>query len=245
MNYTQYCKDWLSDIIFPIRCIECGRFNDDKFQGYMCGRCLRLIKFNRLFECIGCKKNVPLGKTCYFCKDANSIDQLLIAADYKDSNVSRTLKFIKYRFISELIHPLFLIVKEYIKWLNTKKHLNIFEESPVIVPIPLYKTRYNWRGFNQSEILAKLVADKFQAEFGPFILKRVKGSTPQAEIENREDRIKNMNNLFRVLNPSLISGRTVLLVDDVCTTGATLNEAARVLKANGAGKVVGLVVARG
>ncbi len=245
MNYISHFRDWLLDIIFPMRCIECGRFNNDKFYGYMCDKCLGLIRLNRSFECIGCKKEVSLGKTCYFCRDSNHIDQLLVAADYNDFNVSRALKLVKYHFISDIIRPLSAIMKEYVQWLNSGRHLNIFVGKPIIVPIPLHGTRYNWRGFNQSELLAKLVAEDFQAEFSSELMARVRRSTPQAEITERDERLKNTSELFRVLNPDLVFGRTILLVDDVCTTGATLNEAARVLKLSGATKVIGLVVARG
>ncbi|OGN05507.1 MAG: hypothetical protein A3B99_03075 [Candidatus Yanofskybacteria bacterium RIFCSPHIGHO2_02_FULL_44_12b] len=244
MNFAKYSMKWLSDLIFPAKCVGCGEFPGGKFRGYLCGRCMASIKIKNSFECIGCKKSVPLGKTCYFCRDGNSIDQLLVAADYKDFKVEALLKAIKYRFIKDLILPAFILVKKYLKHFNLKKEADLFQGRPLVVPIPLHRARYNWRGFNQSEILAGLLADNFQMHTRSDIIVRIKKSKPQAEIEDREERMKNVESFFCVLRPEAVRGRTVLLVDDICTTGATLNEAAKVLKASGAKKVVGLVVAR-
>ena len=77
------------------------------------------------------------------------------------------------------------------------------------------------------------------------VVERTINATPQADIKEREERLKNLNGIFRIKNKEKIIGREVLLVDDVCTTGATLNECAKILKAGGASRVVALVVARG
>ncbi len=211
----------------------------------MCGKCLRSIAVNHSFECIGCKKNVPLGKTCYFCKGTNQVDQLLVVADYKDFKLAKALKLIKYRFINELIYPLLVLVKKYLKWLNTEKGFNIFQDRPLVIPIPLHRTRYNWRGFNQAELMAELIADNFQMSVCSDILYRSKKSKPQAEIQDREERLKNVNDIFYISDSEVIKDKTALLIDDVCTTGATLNEAARILKEKGVTKVMALVIARG
>jgi len=82
-------------------------------------------------------------------------------------------------------------------------------------------------------------------EMATDIIERVGNAVPQADIKEREERLKNLNGIFKIKNKEKIIGRNVLLIDDVCTTGATLNECARVLKANGASKIMALVVARG
>jgi len=170
---------------------------------------------------------------------------LLIVADYKDSLVEKTLKFFKYKFISDLERPLSVLMKKYLKWLTLDKKFNVFEQGPLLIPVPLHPRRLNWRGFNQSELLAKNIADTFQMEMATDIIERVGNAVPQADIKEREERLKNLNGIFKIKNKEKIIGRNVLLIDDVCTTGATLNECARVLKANGASKIMALVVARG
>ena len=239
-HYAQRALVWFLDAIFPIRCIGCG-----KFGNYICRGCLGSISIKKNFECIRCKRNTPFGQTCYLCAKTNSIDQLLIVADYKNPLVEKALKFLKYKFISDLEGPLLVLMKKYLKWLTLDKKFNIFEANPLLIPVPLHPRRLNWRGFNQSELFARDLADTFQMEMVSDVIERIINSTPQADIKEREERLKNLNGIFKVSNEDKIAGREILLIDDVCTTGATLNECARVLKENGATKIVGLVVARG
>ena len=173
------------------------------------------------------------------------MDQLLIVADYKNSLVEKSLKFLKYRFIRDLEQPLSVLIKKYLKWLTLDKKFNVFEVGPLLIPVPLHPRRLNWRGFNQSELLTKNLADTFQMEMAGDLIERTVSTVPQADIKEREERLKNLNGIFKILNKEKIIGREVLLIDDVCTTGATLNECAKVLKANGATKIIALVIARG
>ncbi len=243
-NYPQKSIIWFLDLIFPIKCLGCGGFGD-----YICQGCLRTISVKKNFECIGCKRNTPFGQTCYLCAKTNSVDQLLIVADYKNSLVEKTLKFLKYKFISDLEQPLFVLIKKYLRWLTLNKKFNVFATNPLLIPVPLHQRRFNWRGFNQSELLTKDLADTFQMDFANDIIERKINVTPQADIKEREERLKNLNGIFSARGGSdfggKIIGREILLIDDVCTTGATLNECAKVLKANGASKVIALVIARG
>lgn len=228
------------DLIFPVRCIGCKKFGD-----YICRGCLATISIKKNFECIGCKRNTPFGQTCFLCSKINSVEQLLIVADYKNPLVEKMLKFFKYKFIADLEEPLSILIKKYLKWLTLGKKFNIFGNNPLLIPVPLHPRRLNWRGFNQSELLAKDLADVFQMEMANDVIGRVINATPQADIKEREERLKNLNGVFVIKNGSKAVGREIILIDDVCTTGATLNECARVLKECGVKRVVALVVARG
>jgi len=239
-HYPQRIYKWFLDLVFPIRCLGCGKFGQ-----YVCRGCLGTIAVKKTFECIGCKRNTPFGQTCYLCAKTSSVDQLLIAADYHEPLVKMSLKFLKYKFISDLSGPLSILVKRYLKWLSLNKKLNVFEDNPLLVPVPLHQRRLNWRGFNQSQLLAKNIAGSFQIETTEGVIIRLVNTIPQADISEREERMKNLNGILYVADKNKISGRKIILVDDICTTGATLNECAMVLKNNGAIKVVGLVVARG
>ena len=84
-----------------------------------------------------------------------------------------------------------------------------------------------------------------QMEMTGDVIERTVSATPQADIKEREERLKNLKGIFIIVNKNKLIGREVLLVDDICTTGATLNECAKVLKVNGVTKVVALVIARG
>jgi len=240
VNYPQKSINWFLEVIFPVRCIGCGKFGD-----YVCRGCLGTVAIKKKFECIGCKRNTPFGQTCYLCAKTNLVDQLLIVADYNNSLVEKSLKFLKYRFISDLDEPLLVLIKKYLKWLTLDKKFNVFNDGPLLIPVPLHQRRFNWRGFNQAELLAKRIADTFQMEIGLEIIERAGNAIPQADIKEREKRLKNLNGIFKIRNRDKLIGREIILIDDVCTTGATLYECAKVLKANGASRIVALVVARG
>ncbi|MDP3014862.1 MAG: phosphoribosyltransferase family protein [bacterium] len=113
----------------------------------------------------------------------------------------------------------------------------------LIVPIPLHPGRERERGFNQAKLLAEITARHFNL---PLIdgLKRIKNNKPQAKLKDFEKRIKNISGCFEIKNPNFIKGKNIILVDDVFTSGATINEAVRILKKNCAGKIIAMVIAK-
>ena len=244
MNYPQYIDEWILDLIFPARCLECGAFLTQN-KGYICKKCLKSIPLKKSFECIGCKKSTPLGRTCISCKNDASVDQLLIVSDYSCRSIVELIKALKYRFIKEVALPFSIITKRYIAWLGTKKKFNILLENPLIIPVPLHPRRLNWRGFNQAELIAEAVANILNLNPSPDILRRKTDRKAQVKIEGRAERLENIKNIFQINPEASVNGRVILLIDDVCTTGATLNECAKTLKDGGAKKVIGLVIARG
>lgn len=165
--------------------------------------------------------------------------------DYKDSKIEKIIKALKYRFIKELSQPISQIMKKYLEALSKHKKYSIISENPIIVPVPLFKRRLNWRGFNQSELIAKSLALSLQLDFSSGILVRTSAAKPQADIPERNIRLANVKNKFAINTGAAIKNRVVILIDDIVTTGATLNECADVLKKNGAKKVIGFVFARG
>lgn len=190
--------------------------------------------------------SVPLGRTCLSCRKDNYLDQLLIASDYNHTTIVQLIKTLKYRFVEDIGTNLSFLIKKYVFWLSSQKNFSIIGDDPIIVPIPLHYRRLNWRGFNQAEILANSLADSLQRHTQNNLIKRVTTSKPQADIKEREERLKNATgNIFKIIDSTQIQHKTVIIVDDVCTTGATLNECARVLKESGAKKVIAFVIARG
>lgn len=123
-------------------------------------------------------------------------------------------------------------------------------ERPVVVPVPLHRALQRQRGFNQAEVLARGLARRLKAADRPShqqietrCLLRIRPTAPQTGL-NFKQRIENVRGVFRVTSPDAVRGRIIVLVDDVMTTGATLDELARILKAAGAARVVNWVVAR-
>lgn len=245
MNYPQQLISWSLDLIFPVKCLICRRYDRQGKEKYICKSCFRSLPLRNSFECIGCKKPAPLGKTCRECIKIFKIDQLLIVSDYKNPDIEKILKFLKYRFIKDLCRPISLLARKYIVRTGKLKKHNIIADNPAVIAVPMHKRRLNWRGFNQSEEIAKILADSFQLDFLQNVLLKIKSSPPQADISDKEDRFKNITSAFTVEHPHIITGRVIILIDDICTTGATLNECAKILKESGAVKVIGLVIARG
>ncbi len=230
------------DMVFPVQCIGCDAYTR---REYICRSCRTAIPRKSGQECIGCERPSPHGVTCMRCAKDHAVDQLLVAADYKTPLVQNALKLMKYQFIADIAPSLNTLLSRFIRSLTGHGAQDIFGDNPLVVPVPLHPRRLRWRGFNQSELLAESLARHFLLRMDTLALKRVHQTTPQADIREREQRLDNVSGVFSCAHPENIRGRTILLIDDVCTTGATLNECARILKVNGAKKVIALVVARG
>jgi ComF family protein len=121
-------------------------------------------------------------------------------------------------------------------WLNTI-------DDCLTIPVPLHPKRLRERGFNQSLLLARHVASSLGAELDFLSLRRIRYTQPQTGLKSDERR-KNVSRAFEFMNHGSVKGRTVILVDDVATTGNTLNECARVLRRSGCDSVFCLVLAR-
>ncbi|MEE9137513.1 MAG: ComF family protein [candidate division NC10 bacterium] len=111
-----------------------------------------------------------------------------------------------------------------------------------VVPVPLHRNRERERGFNQAEILARVVGKRLQRPVLRKTLRRIRPTLPQTG--KRRERVRNVRGAFAVGNPEKIKDRTFLLVDDVLTTGATVNECAKVLMKAGAQRVLVYTLAR-
>lgn len=113
----------------------------------------------------------------------------------------------------------------------------------VLVPVPLHSTRHRDRGFNQAALLAQRLAAALQADYAPKVLRRTRATPTQTKL-SKKARLRNVENAFRCKDATPIRGRHVLLIDDVYTTGSTLNECARILLQAGAASVECFAFAR-
>ena len=116
-------------------------------------------------------------------------------------------------------------------------------EEVILIPVPLHKTRLRERGYNQSDLLCRGVMDVIPAEIRTDVLVRSKYTATQTKL-NAEEREKNVGDAFAVRRFRGLEGRRVIVVDDVSTTGATLNSCARCLRAAGVQSATGLALAR-
>ena len=202
------------DFIYPVKCLGCGHGGK-----YWCESCLKQIKISLLIS-----------------SDGSSL--------FEYRGVMRTVvSQLKYRFIKDMKSELSELIKKGLKqklqdraeW-RLKDFLKL---KPKVQPIPLHKTRLKWRGFNQAEIIGRVVAEELGLGLVD-CLERVKKTKSQMSLK-REQRLKNMEGVFKVKSESL--PKAVLVVDDVWTSGATMREAMKMLKEKGC-QVYGLTLAR-
>ena len=114
----------------------------------------------------------------------------------------------------------------------------------MLVPIPLHWRKEKQRGFNQAHLIAEQFAKNTGLVTAKNILKRMKNTASQVELKDKEKREINVRGCFAVEKPELLFQKNVIIIDDVFTTGATMKEAASVIKKAGAKKIIGLVVAK-
>lgn len=149
--------------------------------------------------------------------------------------LATALKRLKYEGRSDLGGPLGHLLRRAAR--------EVGMGAGVVVPVPLHPRRVAERGYNQAALLASAVADELRAPCSPRALARVRHTPQQVRLDRRE-RLRNVTSAFCVLRPEAVRGRRVVLVDDVVTTGATLEACAEALLRAGAGEVTALVVAR-
>jgi len=229
------------DFIFPKFCINCK-----KLGSYVCDGCFSYLNFDTFGICVVCNRQAIGGITHKRCMTRYAIDGVFTGMEYKGAVKKLVYQFKYDPYISDLKNLLTdflyesLIQKE--EFVRAIEQLS--NEAIVLVPIPLHPTRLRIRGYNQAEILAKELSKKLNISFVN-VLQRVKNTRSQVTLK-REERIKNIAGAFSIIPnlPDLPNTPNIFLVDDVLTTGATLNEAANVLKRNGAKKVWGIALAR-
>lgn len=233
---------YLWDAVFPRRCAGCRILLPTSSPlRYLCRPCRRTITPVPL-RCAFCTAVSPQGSTCRLCHGQHALDALLVAANYNDELTKRVVKLLKYRFATLAAYDMGDIMAD-----DLVRH-GIAGSFDAIVPIPLHPSRLRWRGFNQAELIAGRIAEHLHIPMRSDLIVRARSGTPQADIIDRSSRISNAVGLFApAIEPYLAvqSLSTVLLVDDVSTTGATLNAASTVLKTSGIDTAVGCVFARG
>ncbi len=213
------------DLVFPVSCLVCGT------EGvYLCENCLKKLPRLEKQICISCYKPAPFGKTHPDCVTRNTVDGAIAGLSYRDLKVKKIIEVFKYNFVSDLSSPISNAIIEAMD----RQGLNDYFKDFIIVSVPLHQRRFNWRGFNQSELLAEELGKKLNVQINNKLITRSKYTEPQIKL-TREERKRNMENAFIVHDE--IRDKKILLVDDVVTSGSTANEIAKLLKQNKAAEV--------
>jgi ComF family protein len=220
---------WLLDLIFPPRCASC-----DEPGAYLCAACLARIDWISPPLCPHCGEPTPAGAPCPRARRHLPLLDGLRSAAWHTGPLRVAVHRYKYRGQRVLAGPLAGIL------------LRAWRREPppadLLVPVPLHAQRLRERGFNQSALLARHVSHEIGIPMDAHALRRVRHTAPQVELSGPE-RLANVEGAFVYAGASL-SGRAVCLVDDICTTGATLQACASVLREAGARSVWAFTLAR-
>ena len=233
------------DLLFPKNCLIC-----EAPGKHICARCLQSIPLQKENFCPICEEiETFAGRVCNTCENNHSkiyLDGLLVASYYKHPILKELIHRYKYSFIQDLSDDLAQILKR--KLLSSP-------EFPwpnfIFSAVPLHLNRLRWRGFNQSTLMIKklknqLANDGIKIKYLPELIIRHRDTPPQMKAKSIELRKQNISGSFSI-NKELPKKlpKKIILVDDVITTGATLEECAKVLKKTGqVKKVWGLVLGR-
>ncbi|MDD3145232.1 MAG: phosphoribosyltransferase family protein [Candidatus Gracilibacteria bacterium] len=222
------------DLIAPKKCYSC------KKEGhFICQNCYNYeVEFNTV--CYVCK-----GKTKNFevhdgCKKDVYYDKVIILKHYKSKIISKLVKDAKFYNKKEIFEEFSDLV--YDKFLLNNKIINL--NDFVVISIPSYFTRKIFRGYNSSDIFARFFSGKSKIIYLKNVVKKIRYTKQQSKLSKKE-RIINLKDSF-VINQKFIEkikNKNVIILDDVISTGTTLNEISKLLKNNGVKYVIGLIVA--
>lgn len=219
-------------------CIVCGSYETDREK--ICSLCYSKIKYIQPFYCQKC--GIPLeagGEHCYRCLHPQTkiYYEYLRGVCLYDDIIRKCIHLYKYRgkdYLSETLSKLL------VRFIITDTQM---ATADIIVPVPLHWWKQLQRGYNQAELFAINVAKALSKKVITGNLYRKRFTKAQVNLK-RESRLKNVEDAFGVKHPEVFKDKTVLVIDDVCTTGETINQCAKALKKAGAKKIYGVTLAR-
>lgn len=236
--FLKKIKKNILDTVFPVFCVGCKKEGE-----LLCKECDGLISPAEKQFCPLCGKVSELGKACERCEYKSALSAVISCGFYHNPVLRKSIGAIKYNNAQEIIPQIEKIIIRFAEKYGFIEQY--FSNNSVLVPVPLHKKRLWQRGFNQAEIIARILSRNFNIPINNNVLKRKIATGEQAKMKPEERKL-NTANAFVSLNNKEISGKQVILVDDVYTTGSTMLECAKILRAGGAvDKVYGFVLARG
>ena len=230
MSLLAQLKDKAINFFFLPQCIGCGRESN-----FLCFSCRRSLPLLLPPFCAKCGKPLPPEGFCLSCQGWQlEIDGIRSLYRF-DGLIRHAIHLFKYNNLKALALPLGQLLAEYLQSRPFPKE--------VLVPVPLHSQRLRERGYNQSSLLAREVGKITSLPVIEDVLFRSRNSPAQARAKSAEERRSNVAGSFACKGKSL-KNKQVLLIDDVCTTGATLDACAIALKEAGVKSVWGLTLAR-
>lgn len=230
------------NILWPLYCQACKEKLNLDSKVHLCEDCFAKIKFNKLPFCKKCGRSLEAN---------NSYSDYCRNCQKNEFNFERSYSACLYEgILKELLHEFKYNKNMQAGNILSAILLKFFEENfpeekfDFIVPIPLFAAKEREREFNQAEILARPISKKFLITLSKGVLVKLR-PTPSQTTLTKEKRFLSQKGVFKVRRPEVFYKKKLLVIDDIMTTGATMNEAAFTLKKNGASEVYGLTLIRG
>lgn len=216
--------DEILNLLFPKRCLGCNTSHE-----WFCKQCqMASILAASLDFCQLCGRSVPEpGAVCDFHRATSGLDGLVSYADYRAEPIRAAIRLMKYEGVWAG-----LPVLSHLAWETRWRYLR-GDIWSAVVPIPLHPSRLRERGYNQAAILANPIRAQLGLPNTPHLIRH--RATPHQVGLRRSERLHNLDDAFLWTGPPLTG--SVLLVDDVVTTGTTLSAAAAILRQHGAARV--------
>ena len=219
----------LLNFLLPPNCPICHQKIE---RDGLCPHCFSKLEFIGTQKCSVCGQPldvlVPGMSICGTClKKPPYFRQAEAVFKYNDTSKKLILAF-KYGDHTELANL-------FIKWMDQNSSA-LIQKNDILMPVPLHWRRLLKRKYNQSALLAQKLAKKYNKRYDPLTLKRTQSTPSQGHLSPKE-RLKNVKNAFKIKNTKKVKDKSILLIDDVFTTGATVNECAKILLKAGAKSV--------
>ncbi len=234
-------KEFIIELFFPRFCLFCK-----KEGSWLCEDCQAILDLPSQVFCPfhSYPKPVLDFKICKSCRKKTSLTGLIIPFSYQNPRIKKLIEIYKYPpFLKELSLPLAQLIKSYFSLIEFFSTTSAQKPGDfVLVPVPLHQKRERWRGFNQAKEITLHLSQFWQIPMIEVLIRK-KETLPQIELEE-EERKENLKDAFEILDFEPISQKKIFLIDDVFTSGATLEESAKVLKKAKPKEIWGICLAR-
>lgn len=229
MSELEMLMERICHLFLPNRCLFCRKPLGALEKA--CSLCETYIRRINPEICSLCEK------TSCSCEIQNNYFDALVSAFYYEDEVANAILDLKFH---DNLHNAKKLSYYLLEVLEKK---NMEEEADLLIPVPLYQKDFFKRGYNQSEELAKHLSKRLKKPMNKEVLIKTRATKKQHHLTAKE-RKYNLKEAFMVTEPQQIREKTILLIDDVFTTGSTMKECSQILKENGAKKIIALTVAK-
>lgn len=213
-----FLYDFLINLIYPPNCMICG----NKEEKNICKQCENMLDIYTLYKILNVKNNY-YNKFIYIFKYENFVRKLIL--DYKFNDKAYLYEiFVKFL-------------------LKNEKICRFFQSYDIITAVPIHKKRKNQRGYNQSRLISRKIANEFENLKYEDLLEKKINTKPQSTLTKLE-RKENIKNVYNAVKKEKIKNKNIIILDDIYTTGSTVKECAKVLKQNGAKNIIVITIAK-